>query len=175
MLDTTIVEVKERLEAARDTGNFVEMDPVEVKFSHDRLRMAAYNLIPQEDLPALHHRVSVYLRRPELYEDFAFEAADHALVARSAAKAHLEFDTDFVSLLLDAASRSALSASFTAAKRYLDAVQDVIQTTGGAEQWCQIDRKLYLRFLSIFSDVCGILKLHDDAFVKVRLESDGAG
>jgi hypothetical protein len=157
---------------ARETGNFVEMDLSEVKFSHDRLRMAAYNLIPTNQLPMLHQRVSIYLRRPDLYNDFAFEAADHAIIARSATEGHLESDEDFVSLLIDAASRSALSASFLAAKRYLDAVQDVIETTGGVKLWCQTNRKLYLRFLTIFSDVCGILKLHEDAFVKVSFETD---
>ena len=166
-MQASTFEVRERLEKARDTGNFVEIGLHRVKFSHDRFRMAAYNMIQEERLPMLHQRISEYLRRPDLYDDHVFEAADHALVARSFGAVSQELDNDFVCLLLDAASKSALSASFSAAKRYLDAVQDLLDSTGGVVYWLGIHRRTYLRFLSILSDVCGILKLHEDAFVKV--------
>jgi hypothetical protein len=57
-----------------------------------------------------------------LAETFVFDAADHALSARSLG-VNEDADKDVVALLLDAVSRSALSASFTAAKRHLDAAE----------------------------------------------------
>ncbi len=64
--------------------------------------------------------MSLFLRRPGLLDDYIFDAADHAMVAHDAGVLS-ENDDELVSLLLQAASRAALSAGFTGAKRFLDA------------------------------------------------------
>lgn len=166
MLHKTQAEIEAHIHAAQITGNFLLTGPRTVRFSHDRLRMAAYNLIPQDQLASVHHRVSVFLCQPDLREDFIFEAADHALAASSSSVGCFDCE-ELVILLLDAASRSALSAAFWAAKRYLDAVKKVVHAAGGVTQWCASHRRLHFRFLGIYSEVCSVLKLHEDAFAKV--------
>lgn len=67
----------------------------------------------------MHYRVAMYLRRPSLTATFVYDAADHALAARSLGVYH-DTDEDLVTLLLQAVSRSALCACFVNAKRHLD-------------------------------------------------------
>jgi hypothetical protein len=71
-------------------------------------------------LGLLHLRVSKFLRKAPLRETFVYDAADHALAAR-ALGVRVDDEDATVGLLLDAVSRSALSAAFAAAKRHLDA------------------------------------------------------
>lgn len=125
----------------------------------------------------MHFRVARYLRGPSLTATFVYDAADHALAARSLG-VYRDTDEDLVALLLRAVSRSALSASFVAAKRHLDAAdgeypsrlplnKDIIKASGGRVRWMQRHRAAYLHFVELHSNVCGVLKLHEQASEKV--------
>jgi hypothetical protein len=87
-----------------------------------------------------------------------YDAADHALAAR-ALGVRVDDEDATVGLLLDAVSRSALSAAFAAAKRHLDAANgecdsngpdsqaEIIGASGGDVVWMKEHRATYLRFL----------------------------
>ena len=85
---------------------------------------AAYRTIPDEQLGPLHSSISLFLHRPPLLEDFVFDAADHALLAISyGVNMALTEEEGLINLLLKACTRSVMSASFGAARRYLGAAE----------------------------------------------------
>lgn len=92
------------------------------------MKTAAFHLIPQDQLGPLHLRVSLFLRQSPFLDDFIFDAADHAVLARDFGALE-DSNADLVQLLLDAGSRAAISASFMAAKRYLDVASGELKTT----------------------------------------------
>ena len=90
-----------------------------IRLGHDRVQQVAYRMMDEEEAGILHSTIANFLIRSNQHEDYVFEAADHVAQA-------LSFGTfsgpkeDIVRLFLDAASKSALSASFHGAMRYLD-------------------------------------------------------
>lgn len=166
LIDVPPNELRSLLDLFAKRSTLVLRDGDRIKFSHDRARMAAYHSIPVSEVGDYHRRVSIFLRRPELVDDYLFEAADHALSARGYG-APKEDEAVLVGLLLDASKRASLSAGFVTAKRFLDATEEIITETGGYLVWTQTHRRLYIRFLAKFSDVCSVLRLHQRVYEKL--------
>lgn len=70
-------------------------------------------------------------------------------------------------LLLTAASRSAYAASFSAAKLYVDAADDLTTESGGLEAWLKGNRYLQFRRIELLSQLCGVLGQYEEALRKV--------
>lgn len=75
-------------------------------------------MIPREDQAATLLKVSRHLSSPALRDEYLLVAADLALSAKNKGSAGDE--TDFMNLMLAAAEKSTMHASFQAAKRFLD-------------------------------------------------------
>ena len=139
-----------------------------VAFAHDGPRTVAYRLIPTERAAGMHADISRFLRRPSFNHDYVFDAADHALVARE-----LGSDTDsdevVVELLLTSLSRAALAVSLTIAKRFFQAVRDIIDGSGGYKRWMSDHRDLYIRFLQVYAEISCVLKEFDGCNARVSI------
>lgn len=123
-------------------------------------------------MPELHFKLSKFLRRPDLIDDFVYDSAKHALSARSLG-CKPEPDEIVVDLVVRAATRCALSSSIALARRLLDAADAIIAETGGPKRWMSEHRLLFIRHLQSFCDVCSAGKTFDDAFRKVRRQLYG--
>lgn len=111
-----------------------------VKFSHDRYRVrlttldasltyqsTSFGLISRDEQAAILLRVSQHLSRPTLRDEYLLVAADLALNAKN--RGSVGNVADFMSLMLAAAEKSNMHASFLAAKRFLDGYDSKYQTS----------------------------------------------
>lgn len=100
--------------------------------------------------------MSEFLRHAKRNDDYVFEAADHAIIARDLGVSSPDNDVA-CELFLYAAEKAALSASFDLAQKYLTTAEEYIDRTKG----------YYIRYLSQLAQVGAVLGLHNDVFAKV--------
>ena len=106
---------------------------------------------------AKHLQVSEFLRQPCRIDDYIFEAADHAVIAKYMG-VMLDDKSSACDLFLYAAEKAAFSASFELARKYLHEAETVLDQTL---------RSLYIKFLSHIAQVGAVLGLYDEVFAKV--------
>ncbi|KAL7420434.1 hypothetical protein Q5752_004384 [Cryptotrichosporon argae] len=164
-IDKTPADISSLLAVASAAGTIVA-NAREVRFTHDRQKSAAQRLIAPHDAGRMHQHVSLFLRRPDLINDYLFDSVEHALTAR-ALGAPAEDEATMVSLLLDAATRAALSASFSSAQHFINVAQQVIDETGGIATWMQRHRALYFRYIEKTSEIGSVLRIHVTVLAKL--------
>ncbi|ORY33753.1 hypothetical protein BCR39DRAFT_519071 [Naematelia encephala] len=158
-------DIEAHLHVSHVIGTLIVLQGRVIRFTHDRLRHAAYMLIPADKQGETHHQISKFLRGIEKSEDFTFDAAEHAIAAR---RLNIKnSDEDFVDLLLMASRRAGSAASFHSSRRFLIEIDKVINATGGSTTWAQQQRPLYIRFLVQFAETYSILKQHDEVLEKL--------
>ncbi|KAK4686974.1 hypothetical protein P7C73_g3144, partial [Tremellales sp. Uapishka_1] len=167
LLAMPIGSIEKAVKTAAETGIVSVTAAKTVKFTHGRQRTAAYRSISQEEMATMHQEVSFFLRDPSLRQDYIFDAANHALLAQRYG-APKESNQALVQLLVESSQKAAISASFEAAKRFLDMIEENIAASGGSKEWAMSHRDIYLSYLNVHSEVCGVLRYHEESLVKLR-------
>jgi len=137
-----------------------------ITFAHDGPKAVAYRLIPPARAAEMHAEISTFLRQASFNNDYIFDAADHALIARELGSS-ADSDETMIRLLLTSLSRTALAASLTKAKQFFRAAQDIIDASGGCRRWMSDKRELYIRFLQVYAAIASVSKQFDGCSAKV--------
>lgn len=127
----------------------------------------------------MHKQVFEFLCRPDVKDDYLFEAMDHALIARKLGTEVAAIDVLTV-LLLDATEQATLTANFSTAKHFIENAQrecwnsskliaDIVEETGGIEAWAVQYRPLCFRFVRLLTDIASVFHDHDSAFAQLEV------
>lgn len=184
-LNTSESDVNQMMQKGQGIGALVATSTGS-RFSHDRQRVSqreteliqssAYNSLSSEQAGKLHFALAQFFGQAGYIEDHSIEAADHLISARSL-DVQISNPVTMVEILLHAATRSAFAASFSAGKAYADVVEgefdcdpadiDIMNESGGLTTWFTHSRGLCFRHAELVSQLCGVLGLYNQAFIKV--------
>lgn len=166
-IKTTVAILEVSLDHATRHGHLVAIHHHHVRFTHDRPRTAAYNIIPLDKRAELHYAISLFLQEPDLVANYVFDATDHAITARELGL-RVERAESFIEILLLGMTRAAHSASFSTAQRCLRVANSVVDESGGMSMWYENNQPLYLQMVSLHAETCSALKTYDESLDEVR-------
>lgn len=94
-----------------------------ISFAQHGPKNVAYRLIPPDEAPRIHQKISMFLRQEQFGDDYIYDAANHALQARELGLKDEGDNAEYIQLLLKAASTTASRTSFKQAMRFMDAAE----------------------------------------------------
>ncbi|KAG7344307.1 PAS sensor protein [Nitzschia inconspicua] len=171
MLQDQLVQGRFVLETSIQNGLLEEVAPGKFKFSHDRIREAAYSLLPQGVARSrLHLKIGRQLRKwmnskeDELEEQYRITLTDESIVMHAAKHSSLGSElvvdsserSEIAQLNLAAAELSAKKAAFFPAMEYLRDGIDVLQPNAWTNHFEQC-LKLHVALTRIEFN-CGLLE-----------------
>lgn len=160
-----LVEAEHLIAVAVNAGVLVVRGN-QVRFTHDRQRLAAQLLVPKSDkveAGKLHLRIFNFLYGPAFLDDYLFEAVEQALAARDIG-VQVASDHVVVALVADAAERASLTSNFTLTKQFVTSAQTMMDQVGGLPWLMKIDRQLCFRHVRLLTDIAIVFHEHEMAF-----------
>ena len=123
-------------------------------------------MVTEEKARTLHRKISNFLRQSQFASDYLYDAAEHALLARSFTSTPDEdVDVDDVTLFLDAATRAISLAGQDFARRCTEGATLIVENNGPT--WTARHRLLHMRTLETSAELA-ILN-HDAKLADAKL------